>query len=51
MGMLTEGSVLKTQQKTLDEVKRTNQLLEALLAELRHANELTRSTMPQYDKT
>jgi hypothetical protein len=50
MGMLTEGALLNNQQKVLKEAERTNALLTELLAEVKHANELTRSTMPQYDR-
>ncbi len=40
MGMLTEGAVLKTLQKMQKETERTNELLEHLLAEAKHSNEL-----------
>lgn len=41
MGMVTEGAMLQVQQRMLKEVERTNKLLEQLLAEMKHANELT----------
>ena len=42
MDMTNRGPLLDTQKKMLAEVQRTNELLEQVLAELRHANELTR---------
>ena len=42
MGMLTEGQVVKYSRKILSETERTNELLTQLLAEAKHANELTR---------
>ena len=47
MGVVIEGSILKVQQKTLKEAERTNELLEALLTEVKHANELTRWQIEQ----
>lgn len=41
MGMVTEGALLGVMQRMQKDVERTNKLLEQLVAEMKHANELT----------